>query len=98
MPLELVDKQRGAFNPAPFVANGVLNLDLVEHGPVVKGDQECVADGAFGRVVVFYAEALLLDTVDLSAECVDAWVGSRCVGAVDNISIGCRKRGEKKAH
>ncbi len=76
MPLELVNEQRGALGPAPFVADRVLDLDLVEHGTVVKSDQECVANGALSRVVVFNTEALLFDTVDLGAERVDARVSS----------------------
>ena len=61
--------------------DGVLDLDLVEHGAVVELDEERVADGALRGVVVVDAEALVLDAEDLGPECVDARVGGGFVGA-----------------
>ena len=80
-PLELIHQQRRALRAAALVPDGVLDLDLVEHGAVVELDEERVADGALRGVVVVDAEALVLDAEDLGPECVDARVRGGFVGA-----------------
>ena len=85
-PLELVHQQRGALRATALMTDGVLDFDLVEHGAVVELDEERVADGALLGVVVVDAELLVLDTVDLGAECVNAGIGSSGVGAVECVS------------
>jgi hypothetical protein len=83
-PLELVHQQGGAFGSPSLVANGIFNLDLIENCSVVQLDQKGISDRALRGVVVVDAEALLLDTIDLGAESIDAGVRRRGVGAVDD--------------
>ena len=81
VPLELVDKQRGTLLTAELMANGILNLDLIEDGAVVKFNEESIADGPLLGSVVLFRESLVFHTVNLGAECVNAGVSSGSVGA-----------------
>jgi hypothetical protein len=66
----------------------ILYFDFREDSTVVERDEECVADGAFGWVMVVDRETLVLDAVYLGAEGVDAGVGGGCVcAAVISINI-----------
>jgi hypothetical protein len=47
------------------VANRVVDVNLVEHGAVVQGDGQGVADEALLGVVVLGRERLVFDTGDL---------------------------------
>ena len=82
--LELGHEERSTLSAAAFVANRVLNLDLVEDSAIVQFDEEGVADGALFGVVVFSAVFGLFDAVDLGAERVDAGIGGGGVGAMGN--------------
>jgi hypothetical protein len=78
------------------VPNWVLNFDLVKNGAIVQLYKQCISDRTFVRFVIFLTEALVLDAVNLSTECVDARVGSRFICAVQVVSTErseVRKRG-----
>ena len=74
MPTELGKQERCAFLTTAPVPNWVLNFDLVKNGAIVQLDEQRISDRAFVRIVIFHAEALVLDAVYLGTECVDAWV------------------------
>jgi len=65
------------------VANGIFNLDFIEDSTIIKLNEESIANRAFLRIVIFDAEALVLDTVDLGAKGIDAMVSSRSVSTED---------------
>lgn len=77
VPLEFVDQQWGAFGPTPLVANRVLDFNFVKNSSIVKLNEEGVADGSLGGVVILDAETLLLDAVNLGTEFINSWVRSR---------------------
>jgi len=81
VPFELVDQQRGSFGAASFMSNGILNFNFIQNRPIVQLNQECIADGTLGRVMVFHTKAFLFYTVDLSTEGINTWVSSRSVRA-----------------
>lgn len=83
--LELGHEERSALRAAALVADGVLDLNLVEDGAVVEFNEKGIADGALLGVVVVDAEILILHTIDLGAERVDAGVGGRRIGAVEML-------------
>lgn len=82
MPLEFVHKQGFSFFASPFVANRVVNLYLVKNGAIVEFNEECIANGAFGRLMVINTEAVVLHTINFGAEDIDTRVGSRFVGTL----------------
>ena len=57
------------------MSNRVLNLNLIQHRPILKLNRNRIANRTFFRVVVIYAEGLLFFADYLCAEFVDAWVG-----------------------
>jgi hypothetical protein len=63
------------------MSNGIFNFNFIQNGAIVQLNQEGVADGTFGRVMVFHAEAFLLYTVDLGTEGINTWISSRSVCA-----------------
>jgi len=65
------------------VANGIFNLDFIEDSTIIKLNEESIANRAFLRIVIFDAEALVLDAVDLGAKGIDAMVSSRSVSTED---------------
>lgn len=79
--LELVDEQRGSLSATPLVAHRVFNFDFVQDSAVIKFDEEGVANGALGGFMVFFAESLLLNTVNLGTESIDAGVSSGSISA-----------------
>jgi hypothetical protein len=82
MPLEFLYEQWSTLCPPALMTNGVLNLDFRKDSAVVERDEEGVTDGPFGGFVIVHGEAVILDTKDLGAECVDTRVGGRLVCAV----------------
>ena len=100
VPTEFGKQERGAFLATAPVPNRILDLDLVKHRAVVQLDEQRVSDRAFFRVVVVHAEALVLDTMDLGTECVDARVSGRLVRAavvgIDRSNNVSFVRGEDK--
>jgi hypothetical protein len=80
-PFELVDQQRGSFSAASFVSNRILNFNFIQNRPIIQLNQEGVADGTLGRLVVFHTEAFLLYTVDLGTEGINTWVSGRSICA-----------------
>jgi hypothetical protein len=87
VPLEFVDQQRRAFGPTPLVADGVFDFNLIKNGSVVQLNEEGVADGSLGGVVVLDAETLLLDAVNLGTEGINSWVRSSGIGAEGILSM-----------
>lgn len=87
MTLELREQERRALLTATLVANRVFDLHLVKDGSVVKLDEKSVADGAFLRVVVVYAEAFVFDAVRLCAEGVDTRISGGFVGTEAHASV-----------
>ena len=81
LPFELVDQQRSSLGPASFMSNGILNFNFIQNRSVVQFDQEGVTDGSFRRFMIFYTEALLLYTVHLGTEGINAWVSGGSVRA-----------------
>ena len=63
------------------MSNGILNFYFIENRPIIQLNQEGIADGPLGRVMIFHTEAFLLHTVDLGTECIDTWVSGRSVSA-----------------
>lgn len=78
--LELVDQKRGTLRSPPLVSNGIFYFHLVQDRAVIELDEERIADGALGGIMVVDRVALVLNTVDLGAERVDARVRGRFVG------------------
>ena len=74
VPTEFGKQERGAFLATAPVANRVLDFDLVKYRTIIQLDEQRISDRAFFRVVVVHAEALILDTMDLCAKCIDARV------------------------
>jgi len=64
---ELGQEEGGALGAAALVADGVLDLDLVEHGAVIELDKQRVADGALLGVMIVNAEAVVFDAEDFGA-------------------------------
>ena len=87
VPLEFVDQQRRAFGPTPLVANGVFDFNFIKNGSVVQLNEEGVADGSLGGVVVLDTETLLLDAVNLGTEGINSWVCSRSISAEGILSM-----------
>jgi hypothetical protein len=63
------------------VPNRIFNLYLVKDSAIVKLDKQSISNGALGRLMVFSTKTLILNTVNLGAQGIDAWVGSRGIGA-----------------
>jgi hypothetical protein len=63
------------------VSNRVLNLDFIEHSPVIECHEESVPNGPLRRVVIFYAKTLFFNTKDFSTKSVNARVGGGRIGA-----------------
>ena len=82
VPLEFVHKQRFSFFTSSFVANGVFNLYLVKNGAIVEFDEKCIANGAFGRLMIINTKTFVLDAINFGAEDIDTMVGSRSVGTL----------------
>lgn len=82
MALELLEQDGGAFLATLAVTNGVVDLDVVQHGAVVQGDLESVTNVALVGGVVLGAEALVLNTLHLVTESVDAGVSGDLVCVV----------------
>ena len=78
--LELLNQERSALCATAFVSDGIFNHNLVQHGAVVEFDQERIADGTAGRLVVLDGERLVFDTVNLGAQRIDAGIRRRLVG------------------
>jgi len=76
MPAELGEQERGTFPTTALVPNWVFDLDLVKYCAIVQLDEQCVSNRAFLRVVIIDAELVILDAVNLSTECVYAWVST----------------------
>jgi hypothetical protein len=68
------------------MSNGILNFYFIENRPIIQLNQEGVADGTLGRVMIFYTEAFLLHTVDLGTEDIDTWISGRSVCA-ESITV-----------
>jgi len=81
VPFEFVDQQWGAFSTTPLVADRIFYFNFVKNGSVVEFNEEGVADGSLGGVVVLYTKALLLDAVDLGTEGIDSWVRGSSISA-----------------
>lgn len=79
--LKFVDQQWGAFGTTPLVAHRIFDFNFVKYSSVIEFNEEGVADGSLGGVVVFYAEAFLLDAVDLGTEGINSWIRSSSIGA-----------------
>lgn len=74
------------------MSNGVVDVDLVQHGAVVKRDGDSVRDEALLRLMVVGTEGGVLDACDLVAEGVDAGVSGRFVRAAQMVERGTLKR------
>jgi len=85
VPLEFIDQQWGAFGSTPFVADWVLDFNLIENGSVVKLNEEGVADGSLGGVVILDAETFLLDAENLGTEGIDSWVRGSSISAEEML-------------
>jgi hypothetical protein len=63
------------------VSNRIFNLYLVKDSAIVKLDKQSISNGALGRLMIFSTKTLILNTINLGAQGIDTWVGSRGVGA-----------------
>lgn len=77
---ELREEQRGTFGSPAFVTNRVLDLNFIEHSPVVQFNGECVGDGPLRGLMIIDAVCLLLDTGDLSAKSIDTGISGSSIG------------------
>lgn len=87
VPLEFVDQQRRAFGATPLVADGVFDFNFIKNGSVVQLNEEGVADGSHGGVVVLDTKTLLLDAVNLGTEGINSWVRGSGIGAEGILSM-----------
>lgn len=62
------------------MANGVVDLDLVEHGAVLESDLDGVTDVSLVGGVVLLGESLVLNTLHLLSEGVNS--GSEAISSV----------------
>lgn len=65
VPLKLGVQQRGTFSTTTLVTDRVVDVNFVQHGTVVQGDGQGVANESLLRVVVFGRERLVLNASDL---------------------------------
>ncbi len=72
--LELLEQERGALLTTALVADGVLDLNLVQDSTIVELNKDRVANGTLGRLVVLDAEPLVLNAGDLGTEGVNTGV------------------------
>ena len=79
--LELGQQQRLSLLPTALVTDRVLDLNFVKYRAVVELNEQSVTDAPLLGVMVVDRVGLVLDAVNLLAECVDARVRGGFVGA-----------------
>ena len=58
------------------MSNGILSssFNFIEDHPIIQLNQDGVADGTLGRVMIFQTGVFHLHTVDFGTEGIDTWV------------------------
>ena len=87
VPAELGEQERSTFFTTALVPDWVFNLNLVKYCAIFQLDEQRISNRAFFRVVIVDAEPFILDAVNLSTECVYAWVSSRLVRAAKTSQL-----------
>lgn len=92
MSSKLLKENGGTLLSSLSVANGVVDLDLVEHGAVLESDLDGVTDVSLVGGVVLLGESLVLNTLHLLSEGVNSGVGGDLVSVVVSGKSAVDKR------